>query len=154
MGIRIEDIPLLLRPREKAIREGIESLSNVELLALIISSGSKNYSAIDIARELLNTYTSLSELRNISYSSLLNMSGLKKATALRLLACFTLFDRYYKENFNNEIYVYDTKILYQRYKFLENELQEHFILLLLNNQNKIIKEVKLALIRKTFCGKY
>ena len=115
MGIRIEDIPLLLRPREKAIREGIESLSNVELLALIISSGSKNYSAIDIARELLNTYTSLSELRNISYSSLLNMSGLKKATALRLLACFTLFDRYYKENFNNEIYVYDTKILYQRY---------------------------------------
>ena len=48
-----------------------------------------------------------------------------------------------EENFNNEIYVYDTKILYQRYKFLENELQEHFILLLLNNQNKIIKEVKL-----------
>ena len=143
MGIRIEDIPLLLRPREKAIREGIESLSNVELLALIISSGSKNYSAIDIARELLNTYTSLSELRNISYSSLLNMAGLKKATALRLLACFTLFDRYYKEYFNNEIYVYDSKVLYQRYKFLENELQEHFILLLLNNQNKIIKEVKL-----------
>ena len=71
------------------------------------------------------------------------MAGLKKATALRLLACFTLFDRYYKENFNNEIYVYDTKILYQRYKFLENELQEHFILLLMNNQNKIITEVKL-----------
>ena len=44
------------RPREKLIREGVESLSNEELLALLIGSGTKNNSALDISKELLERH--------------------------------------------------------------------------------------------------
>ena len=47
------------RPREKLIREGVESLSNEELLALLIGSGTKNNSALDISKELLERYGGL-----------------------------------------------------------------------------------------------
>ena len=52
------------RPREKLIREGVESLSNEELLALLIGSGTKNNSALDISKELLERYGGLNNLLN------------------------------------------------------------------------------------------
>ena len=52
----IKDIPKYIRPREKGYRIGVENLSDIELLAILIQSGTKEKSAIQIAEELLNNY--------------------------------------------------------------------------------------------------
>ena len=92
--MRISDIPENLRPREKALQYGIEELSDQELLALIIGSGVRGHSAIDIAGELLSTYAySLEALSNTNYQSLLGHLGLKESIALRLLATFEFHKR-------------------------------------------------------------
>ena len=56
---KIKDIPLNNRPREKAYRLGIKSLSDAELLAVIIQSGTKTHSALDIANNLLDKFSSI-----------------------------------------------------------------------------------------------
>ena len=50
----IRDIPISERPRERAIREGVEVLSNIELLSIIIRTGTKNKSDYDLSKEILN----------------------------------------------------------------------------------------------------
>ena len=75
MGIK--DIPIEQRPREKAIRFGIEELSDAELLALLIGSGYKGKSAIDVANELLSSYfNSMYSLSNSNLASLEAHTGL------------------------------------------------------------------------------
>ena len=87
--MKIADIPENLRPRDKALQYGIEELSDQELLAIIIGSGVRGHSCIEIAGELLSTYAnSLETLSNTNYRSLLAHKGLKKSIALRLLATF------------------------------------------------------------------
>ena len=87
--MKIADIPENLRPREKALQYGIEELSDQELLALIIGSGVRGNSALDIAGDLLKTYAnSLETLSNTNYQSLLGQLGLSQSTSLRLLATF------------------------------------------------------------------
>ncbi len=92
--IKIKDIPYGLRPREKAEKNGIESLSDAELLAIIISSGVKGKSALDIAYALLNRFGSIEGLANVSYNVLKEFSGIKTAKAIRLIASFELIHRY------------------------------------------------------------
>ena len=68
--MKIKELPKEIRPREKALHFGVESLSDEELLALLIGSGVKGCSAIEIARNLLNSYLTLSSLANTNISSL------------------------------------------------------------------------------------
>lgn len=89
----IKDIPALYRPREKARRDGIKSLSDEELLSLIIGSGVKGHSALDIAREMLYGMGGLDGLFRCDIDSLMDSDGISEATALRLQACFEIAGR-------------------------------------------------------------
>ena len=138
--MKIKELPKELRPREKAAHYGIESLSDEELLAIIIGSGVQGCSAIDISRDLLATYLTLSSLANANLSSLEDHFGLSKTLSLRLLATFEFHNR-----LNSPFYQHDYKVLtsqdiYARYRYLENCSQEMFALLMLNKNKKIIKE--------------
>lgn len=95
--IKIKDIPCLIRPREKAYAEGIKTLSDAELLAILISSGTKNKSALDISYELLNRFGSIEGLSLVSIEELESIEGIKKAKAIKLLASFELIRRFEKE---------------------------------------------------------
>ena len=95
--IKIKDIPCSNRPREKAYKQGIKSLSDVELLALLISSGTKNKSAIDLAYELINRFGSIEGLSLVSIEELEKIEGIKKAKAIKLLASFELIRRFERE---------------------------------------------------------
>ena len=61
----IKDLPTLDRPREKAFRYGLASLSDVELLALLISTGYEGKSALEIASDLLRDYRGLISLSKV-----------------------------------------------------------------------------------------
>ena len=81
------------KPREKAMQNGISSLTDSELLALLISAGHKGESSLEIASKLFFQYPNLDKLKNISYQELTSFKGLGKARSLTLLASFELARR-------------------------------------------------------------
>ncbi len=137
----IKDLPTLDRPREKAFRYGLASLSDVELLALLISTGYEGKSALEIASDLLRDYRGLISLSKVDLNELKNIKGIKEAKALNLAAIFELHSRLSikeKESEENEI---DGDYLYNKYKEkLSSSSQENLILIVLNSRRRILRE--------------
>lgn len=149
--MRISDIPIYSRPREKALQFGIEELSDQELLTLIIGSGGKGNSAFDIASELLKTHAnSLETLSNTNYTSLLGYLGLKKSIALRLLATFEFHKRLVSPKYQKTVKLEASTDVYFRYKYLENFDQEVLVIIMLDLKKRILKEK--VLYKGTFDG--
>ncbi len=158
--MKISNIPVEERPREKALRYGIDAISNKELLAIIIGSGVKNKSALDIAGSLLDNYHSLSSLSEASLASLKSEFGLNQIMALKLLATFHFYKRLQDEKRNTISLIKSTDDLYHLYSFIEDENNEMFIVVTLNQQGRILKEKRLYVgteefiklnIRELFC---
>lgn len=88
----IKDLRQEDRPRERIAKLGSKALSDTELLAILIGSGTQEHTVFDIASSILKQY-SLTELKDLTYSHLLKIKGIKKAKACQLLACFELAKR-------------------------------------------------------------
>ena len=139
--MKISDIPVNLRPREKALQYGIEELSDQELLALIIGSGGRGNSALDIAGALLVGHaSSMESLSKANYVTLLGYSGLKKSIALRLLATFEFHKRLAKNRYQETVKIDSDEDVYFRYKYFENFEQEVMVLVILDTKKRFIKE--------------
>ena len=138
--MKIQDLPLENRPREKAIRFGIDSLSDEELLALLIGSGIQGLSALEIASDLIKTYHSMYSLANANYFSLCKQKGLKKKKALNLLAVFEFHNRLNSPQYKMKTAVSGSAEIYARYQYLENFQQEVLCLVMLDTKKNIIKE--------------
>src|SRR2546423_1803566 len=79
------------RPREKLLGKGTESLSNSELLAILINTGSKNKSAVELAKEVLAIgKNNLNELGKVSLKELMSIKGIGEAKAIRMAAALEL----------------------------------------------------------------
>ncbi len=100
---KIAQIPIEKRPREKAFQFGISSLSDVELLALLLSSGTKNCSALDLAYELFYRYGSFRGLQMVDVWELSKIKGIQKAKASRIAAAFELLRRFESERDKEKI---------------------------------------------------
>lgn len=141
MGIKIKLLPELERPREKAVRYGIETLSNIELLTMIVGSGTVGHSALDISYELINTFKGLKNLVSTSYIELKQVKGISDITALKLGATFELLRRYIVNDSEDENEEIDAKSIYLKYaKNLNDTGQENFGIIILNRNNKILRE--------------
>ena len=139
--MKISDIPFNLRPREKALQFGIEELTDQELLSLIIGSGVRGNSAIEISQDLLNSHgNSIQNLAKTNYQSLISYLGLKKSIALRILAAFELHRRLISNKYQNVTTIESMNDVYFRYKYLENYEQEVLMILMLDLKKRIIKE--------------
>lgn len=90
MAVRIRDIPEHDRPRERLWRKGVEALTERELLALVLRSGGRGESALDLADALLAEYGSVSTLASARPEELARRTGLGQAKAASLLAAFRL----------------------------------------------------------------
>lgn len=80
------------KPRERILKNGARALSDIELLAIIIGSGTKENDVFCIAAAILKKYK-LYELKDITYEKLSRIKGIKQAKATKLLACFELARR-------------------------------------------------------------
>ena len=67
MGVKIKDLQIYDRPRERLIKYGASNLSDDELIAILLKTGTKKYSAKDLASILLKEIDGISNLRNVSY---------------------------------------------------------------------------------------
>lgn len=90
--------PQFERPREKAIYNGIETLSNQELIAVILRTGNKEMSVLNLASLLLEEIGGFQALKDVDYYQLTKIKGIKQAKAIELMASIELAKRMQKEN--------------------------------------------------------
>lgn len=135
----VKDLPLHQRPREKAKTHGLASLSDIELLALIIRSGSKGASVFSIASSLLRISQGMEGLPKLSLRQCMTINGIKEAKALELLAVFEIVKRVQRNQVMEVSVVDHPSVLIE---WLTSEMmdktQEHFLVVYLNVQNQIV----------------
>jgi len=142
MNVGIKDIPIEERPRERLINLGVENLSNEELLAILLKSGTKNTSVKLLASNILKELDSINDLKDITLENLMSIRGIKKAKACELLASIELGKRInQKINNINQIKIVDSSSIFEYYQnILSDKKQEHFYCVYLNTKNQIIKD--------------
>lgn len=138
--MRIKDLPCEAQPREKALQFGVESLSDVELLALIIGSGVANYSALEIANNLLKDFITLKNISKTNFETLSKYKGLRKVGPLKLLATFEFYKRLISPLYQSSEQLLDAKQVYNRYKYLESYNQEVLIVVMMDKKRNILRE--------------
>lgn len=103
IDMSIKDWPLNERPREKILKHGAGALSEAELLAIFLTSGTKGYTAIDLARNLLQEFKSLHHLLNLPLSQLTEIKGIGKAKYAILQAVLEMGKRYLEEDLRHNL---------------------------------------------------
>jgi DNA repair protein RadC len=137
--VKMADIPPHCRPREKARLSGIESLSDVEVLALILRSGTRSDSVLSLAQRLLTLSKGLVNLPRLSLYQLMTIPGIKEAKAAELQAVFELTRRVLRSDLPNTNIVERPDVLVDWLKSeIGNKNQEHFLVVYLNTQNQIL----------------
>lgn len=97
--MKIKELFLDERPRERLLKNGAESLSNVELLAILLRTGTREQNVVELARTLLESSEGkISGIASMSIDSLVNLNGLGPAKAASLSAAFELGRRYAMES--------------------------------------------------------
>jgi len=97
-NLKIKDLSPTERPRERLIRSGVESLSNAELLAVLLRTGTKGNSVLQMASQLLRTFSGqLNHLLEASLEEICQVSGIGESKAMTLFAAFELVRRARKE---------------------------------------------------------
>ena len=86
MNVRIKDIPKLERPRERLINSGVKSLSDEELLSIILKTGSRNMSVKNLSSYILSSLKGIENLRDINYYDVKKIKGIGDAKACTLVA--------------------------------------------------------------------
>lgn len=141
----IKNWPAEERPREKLLRKGPEGLSHGELLAIILRTGKKKESAVDIARELLIKSGGLGNLINLSMAEICSIDGIGPAKAAQIKAALELGRRVLSEPLSTEIKAVSGRAIYSHYyPYLKNLKKEIFKVILLDGKNKIIRDVTIS----------
>jgi len=129
------------RPRERLATYGVSSLSNEELLALLLRSGIKNTSVIELAKKVLSYLNEIDDLKRLTYEELLKIDGIKEAKATSVIAAIELGRRLSSLEFKEKKVINHQTDIYQMISHeISHLLQEHFICLYLNIKSEIIKK--------------
>ena len=136
----IKEMPLSERPREKLYDYGASSLSNAELLTILIRTGSSDESAIDLANKVLRLDESgFSHLSKVTLEELTKIKGIGKCKAAQILAAVEIAKRLNQWGSHDKIKVDSplvlVNLLMDKMKYLE---QEHFNIALLDTKNQIL----------------
>ena len=134
------------RPREKVMANGIQMLSDSELLAIILGSGTRNMSAVELARTLLRgAGNSLHELGRQSAGDLRKIKGIGPAKAISVLAALELGRRRAGMHQVEKIPVKSSETVFNLFHPLLGDLDhEEFWLLMLNRANRILGRFKVS----------
>jgi len=139
--MKVKDLPIEDRPREKLLFRGVQSLSDSELLAILLRAGTKGESVIQLAQNLLNKFGNLGLLANQSINTLSLVKGIGNDKAATLIAAFEISRRVasgYKWFSKNKITSpKDAAEIF--IPLFRDEVKEHFVVVCLNAANKIIK---------------
>jgi DNA repair protein RadC len=134
------------KPREKLMLKGKSALSDAELLAIIIGSGSRNESAVDLSKRILaQVHNNLNILGKLSLKQLTEFKGIGKAKAISIIAATELGRRRRLEEVQELVKINSSRVIFDVMQPIIGELpHEEFWVLYLNNANKIIHKAQLS----------
>lgn len=134
------------RPREKLLQKGKNSLSDSELIAILLGSGSKNESAVELSKKILaSVQNNLNELGKLSIQQLCKFKGIGPAKAITLLAAMELGRRRRQEEALELKKITSSQSVFELMQPLIGELaHEEFWILYLNNSNKVIEKFQIS----------
>ena len=145
-GSLMRDTPEAERPRERLMQVGAEALSHAELIAILLRTGTKGRSVMDVSKELITTFNgSLQSMANARVSELVKIKGIGRDKAIALKSAFTLAQRMAREirgespHLNTPEAVAD--ILRDEFRNCETE---EFVVLLLNVRQRLIRVEKVS----------
>lgn len=138
--MKIKELTINERPYEKAVKNGISSLSNRELLAIILRSGTKSQSVLELGDILLQEYHGFSNMSNATFQDLTKIKGIKETKALQLLACFEINRRLALEKTQgSHIMNHPKEFITWLNQEIGNQMQEHFLVVFLDTKNTMMK---------------
>lgn len=134
------------KPREKLMLKGKSCLSDAELIAILIGSGSRNESAVDLSKRILaSVQNNLNALGKLSMTQLMNFKGIGEAKAISIMAAMELGRRRRAEEAMELDKVTSSKSVFEIMQPIIGELpHEEFWILYLNNSNKVLSKVQLS----------
>ncbi|RXR34729.1 DNA repair protein RadC [Flavobacterium piscinae] len=134
------------KPREKLMLKGKSALSDAELLAIIIGSGNRNESAVDLSKRILaQVQNNLNILGKLSLKQLTEFKGIGKAKAISIIAATELGRRRRLEEVQELVKINSSRVIFDVMQPIIGELpHEEFWVLYLNNANKIIHKAQLS----------
>ena len=130
--VKIKDIPINDRPIERLINNGVDTLTNEELLAILLKTGSKKFSSKELAERILSEINGIQGLKTINFNQLINIDGIGKTKASSIIAAIELSKRV--DSINN---------IYLVFKYYQNTLkdksQEYFYCMYLSSNKKVLE---------------
>ncbi len=138
-ALKIRDFPEDERPRERLVKEGPDKLSNHELLAILLRTGTKKESVLDLSQRLLKHFEGLRMLKDASVEEITTISGIGVAKAVQILAALELGRRMNRLTYDDRYVIRSPQdganYVMEEMRFLS---QEHFVCLYLNTKNQVI----------------
>lgn len=138
--MKLQDLPIKERPRERGMLYGLQALSLRELLCIVISQGSKEAPVSDIVDELLLRYKTVQDLDRATVQELCRVRGLGKAKAVQLQTALELGKRWGAEVIDTPTHlIHDSSDAYDlARRYLKGKKKEHLLLFTLNARYGII----------------
>ncbi len=138
--MKIKDLSLIDRPQEKLIKYGVKKLTNAELLALVLRSGTKDEGVIKLAEKILHL---LSQKRELALDDYESIEGIGISRACQIVACLELGKRLVDDS--ETILVFSPQEILAELKEIRNSKKEHFVAFYLDVRNRIIKKETISM---------
>jgi len=133
------------KPREKLMLKGKQALSDAELLAILIGSGSRNESAVDLSKRIIASVANLKALGRLTMQQLMSFKGIGEAKAITILAAMELGRRRGSEEEVELTKITSSKTVFDLMNPIIGDLpHEEFWILYLNNSNKVMYKSQLS----------
>ncbi|MEK8131351.1 DNA repair protein RadC [Paenibacillus filicis] len=146
LNFTLRDVPNEDRPRERMLQHGAEALSNAELLAILLRTGTIAESAVRLAERLLRESGGLRKLADVSIEQLTEIKGIGAAKALQIKAGIELGRRMARSAMNETVTIRSPQdaaaLLMEDMRYLQ---KEHFVCLFLNTKNHVIGQETLSM---------
>ena len=138
--LMIRDFPISERPRERLLKEGAQALSNQELIAVILGTGTRKESVLQLSQRILHYFNGLRLLKESTVKELKLINGVGDTKAMQLLAAIELGSRVHKlAQVEDRVVIRSpedvSRFVMEDMRFLQ---QEHFVALYLNTKNYVI----------------
>lgn len=135
----IKEMAELEKPRERLLNNGRENLSNEEIIAIVLRTGTKEISSKMLATKILSKFKNISELRNANISNLTTIKGMGKIKSIELIAAIELGKRVYETVPNIYKKYENVNKIYEGFKdLIKDEKQENFYALYFDTKQNLI----------------
>lgn len=135
----IRDVHIADRPRERLVRQGAASLSNQELIAILLGTGTRNESVLVLANRVLSSFDKIQDLKDATIEEYMTVKGVGKAKAALLLAATELGKRLYRKHTEERFTIRSPE---DAASYLMTDMtslnQEHFVVLFMNVKNEVL----------------